>query len=158
MRPLLIAALFVPLIAPAAAWAECQGAAVDACFRPGPTSCEARIVAEIDGAGLSVMVQAYGFTSVPIIQAIGRAKGRGADVRAILDKDNRQARYTGATYLGNAGVPVRIDDRVSIAHNKVIVIDGETVIGGSFNYTGSAERRNAENVTIIRSGCVAAGR
>jgi phosphatidylserine/phosphatidylglycerophosphate/cardiolipin synthase-like enzyme len=37
-----------------------------------------------------------------------------------------------------------------IAHNKVMVIDGETVITGSFNFTKAAEEKNAENLLIIR--------
>jgi phosphatidylserine/phosphatidylglycerophosphate/cardiolipin synthase-like enzyme len=36
-----------------------------------------------------------------------------------------------------------------------MIIDGELVIGGSYNYTGSAETRNAENVTFTTSQCVA---
>src|SRR5438309_6038372 len=53
--------------------------------------------------------------------------------------------------MANAGVPVWIDDAPAIAHNKIIVIDRRIVIGGSYNYTASAERRNAENVTFIDS-------
>jgi phospholipase D len=140
---------------PAIAHAACEGASVDICFRPGADSCEAKIVDEIDHSETSLLVQAYGFTSTPIIQSLRRAHDRGVVVRVLLDKDNDQPRYTGATYLTNAAVPVRIDDRVTIAHNKVIVIDGKTTIGGSFNYTVSAEKRNAENVTFVRSQCVA---
>jgi phospholipase D len=44
---------------------------------------------------------------------------------------------------------------VAIAHNKLIIIDGKTVIGGSYNFTISAEGRNAENVTFIDSQDVA---
>jgi len=91
------------------------------------------IVREIDAANATLLVQAYNFTSPPIIQALGRAKDRGVDVRAILDRSNEQPRYTGATYLANHGIPVLIDDRVAIAHNKVMIIDGQTVITGSFN-------------------------
>jgi phosphatidylserine/phosphatidylglycerophosphate/cardiolipin synthase-like enzyme len=36
-----------------------------------------------------------------------------------------------------------------IAHNKVIIIDGETVITGSFNFTKAAEENNAENLLVI---------
>jgi phosphatidylserine/phosphatidylglycerophosphate/cardiolipin synthase-like enzyme len=140
-------------------FAACMQASVDVCFRPGQTSCEAEIVKAIDGAERSLLVQAYGFTDPAIIHAIGNAEKRGVRVRAILDKENRpkpgKSRYTGATYLRNAGVPVRIDDAVAIAHNKVMVIDGDLVIGGSYNYTKSAEARNAENVTFTRSACVA---
>ena len=42
-----------------------------------------------------------------------------------------------------------IDDRVAIAHNKVLVIDGKHVITGSFNFTRAAQSRNAENVLVV---------
>ena len=38
-----------------------------------------------------------------------------------------------------------------IAHNKVMILDGQTVITGSFNFTKSAEEGNAENLLIIHS-------
>ena len=139
----------------APAFSACSQATVDVCFRPGETSCESAIIGAIDGAKSSLLIQAYGFTDSQIIHAIGEAEKRGVVVRVILDKENRQPRYTGATYLRNAGIPVRIDDKVAIAHNKVMVIDGETVIGGSYNYTRSAEDKNAENVTFTKSACVA---
>jgi phosphatidylserine/phosphatidylglycerophosphate/cardiolipin synthase-like enzyme len=44
----------------------------------------------------------------------------------------------------------------TLAHNKVSVIDGETVIGGSFNYTKAAQDKHAENVEITRDKTVAA--
>jgi phosphatidylserine/phosphatidylglycerophosphate/cardiolipin synthase-like enzyme len=44
---------------------------------------------------------------------------------------------------------VVIDDKHNIAHNKVMVIDGERVITGSFNFTTSAEKNNAENLLVI---------
>jgi phosphatidylserine/phosphatidylglycerophosphate/cardiolipin synthase-like enzyme len=43
-----------------------------------------------------------------------------------------------------------VDDKVRIAHNKVIVIDGKTLIGGSYNFSATAEKHNAENVLIIK--------
>lgn len=142
------------------AFAACNEASVDVCFRPGNTSCAARIVDALAGARRTVLVQAYGFTNPEIIQAIGAAHRRGVDVRVVLDKTNTPKRdgkphYTGATYLANAEVPVRIDEKVAIAHNKVMVIDAELVIGGSYNFTRSAEDRNAENVTFTRSACIA---
>lgn len=125
------------------------------CFVPGE-DCARAIVAELDAAQSEILVQAYGLTSPAIIQALGRASERpGLQVRAILDRTNEQARYTGATYLANHGIPVLIDDRVAVAHNKVIIVDRETVITGSFNFTESAQRRNAENVLIVRGRSLA---
>jgi phosphatidylserine/phosphatidylglycerophosphate/cardiolipin synthase-like enzyme len=40
-------------------------------------------------------------------------------------------------------------------HNKVMVIDGQTVVTGSFNFTKAAENSNAENVLIIHDGSLA---
>ncbi len=37
-----------------------------------------------------------------------------------------------------------------IAHNEIMIIDGETVITGSFNFTKAAEEKNAENLLVIR--------
>jgi len=36
-----------------------------------------------------------------------------------------------------------------------MVIDGETVITGSFNFTKQAEEKNAENLLVIRDGKLA---
>jgi phosphatidylserine/phosphatidylglycerophosphate/cardiolipin synthase-like enzyme len=41
------------------------------------------------------------------------------------------------------------------AHYKVIVLDGETVITGSFNFTKAVEEKNAENLLIIRDKAIA---
>ena len=82
------------------------------------------------------------------------------DVAAILDKsqdrqDDARGRYSPAIYLAHAGTRVLIDDEPAIAHNKVIVIDGRTVLTGSFNFTLSADTRNAENVVVLESANVA---
>lgn len=111
--------------------------------------CTQAVVDALNGAKKTVLVQAYSFTSMPIAKALVEAKKRGVDVRVILDKSQRTERYSGATFLANEGVPVSIDAAHKIAHNKVMVIDGEQVITGSFNFTKSAEEGNAENVLLI---------
>jgi len=128
-------------------------AKISVCFTPAE-QCEAKIIDAIDRARSSIRVQAYGFTSLPIIHALQRAAGRGAEVLAILDKTNER-KYSGATLLEAAGVPVWIDFEPVIAHNKIIVIDDHLVIGGSYNYTAAAQKRNAENVTFTESAGIA---
>jgi phosphatidylserine/phosphatidylglycerophosphate/cardiolipin synthase-like enzyme len=128
---------------------------LQACFTPGE-DCTTLIVRQIDGAKSELLVQAYGLTSAPIIQALGRAKERGVDAKVILDRINEQKRYTAATYLKNHGIDVLIDDAVVIAHNKVMVIDRRNVITGSFNFTRAAHAKNAENVLLITDDLVLA--
>jgi phosphatidylserine/phosphatidylglycerophosphate/cardiolipin synthase-like enzyme len=43
-----------------------------------------------------------------------------------------------------------IDSAHAIAHNKVMILDGKTVITGSFNFTKAAEEKNAENLLTIK--------
>ena len=54
------------------------------------------------------------------------------------------------------GIPVKIDAKHAIAHNKVMVIDDQTVITGSFNFTKAAEEQNAENLLVIYDKVLAA--
>ena len=58
-------------------------------------------------------------------------------------------------FLAHAGVKTLIDAKHAIAHNKIMIIDGEIVITGSFNFTKSAEERNAENLLVIRDRTLA---
>ena len=113
--------------------------------------CTDAIVREIGKAKTEILVQAYSFTSAPIAKALTNAHKRGLKVEAILDKSQRSERYTSATYLNNVGIPVYIDSVHAIAHNKIMIVDQETVITGSFNFTKAAEQKNAENLLIIRN-------
>jgi phospholipase D len=139
-------------------------AEVSVCFVPAQ-ECDTPVVQAIAAARTAIRVQAYGFTSPVILRALADARMRGVDVQAVLDKsddrierddsDARTRRISGARFTAEANIPTWIDDSVAIAHNKVIIIDGHLVIGGSYNYTASAEHRNAENVTFIDARAVA---
>ena len=110
----------------------------------------ALIIRTIGEAKKTIKVQAYSFTNADIAKALLDAHKRGVNVRVVLDKSQETEKYTSATFLANAGVPVRIDNDFAIAHSKIMILDEETVITGSFNFTKAAEERNAENVLVIR--------
>src|SRR5206468_10878650 len=94
-------------------------------------------------------------TSPPIAKALTEAHQRGVKIQVILDKSNRTDRYSAATFTHNYGIPTFIDERHAIAHNKVIIIDGQTVVTGSFNFTKQAEEHNAENLLVIEDSALA---
>lgn len=113
------------------------------------------VVQAIDATTTSALVQAYSFTSAPISAALIRAHARGVDVRIVLDRGQIGERSQ-ADECEAAGIPVLFDRKHAIAHNKVMVLDGKTVITGSFNFTGGAEERNAENMLVIHDEGLAA--
>ena len=60
-----------------------------------------------------------------------------------------------AEFIVQNGVPTFIDDKHTTAHNKLIIIDGNVVITGSFNFTDQSENENAENLLVIRDKGIA---
>jgi phosphatidylserine/phosphatidylglycerophosphate/cardiolipin synthase-like enzyme len=117
--------------------------------------CTDAIVGEIKSARTSILIQAYSFTSAPIAKAMVEAHRRGVHVEIILDRSHKTTTYSSADFLLHAGIPVLIDSEHAIAHNKIMIIDGQTVITGSFNFTKQAEQSNAENLLVIRDKILA---
>ena len=107
------------------------------CFTPGG-NCTDLIVNAVGGAKTSILVQAYSFTSAPIAKALLDAHKRGVRGEVILDRSQRTEKYSSADFLANQGVPTKIDAAPAMPYNKVIIVDGETVITGSFNFTKAA--------------------
>ena len=122
---------------------------VEVFFSPKGSATDA-VVQEIHSARQEILVQAYSFTSKPIAKALIDARKRGVKIEVVLDKSNATAKYSAATFIYNAGIPVLIDDMHAIAHNKIIIIDASTLITGSFNFTSAAENKNAENLLVIK--------
>ena len=122
---------------------------IDVYFSPRGGATEA-IVSEINNARTEILVQAYSFTSKPIAKALIEAKKRGIRIEAVLDRSQRSEKYSSADFIAHAGIPTYIDDNHAIAHNKIIIIDKQVLVTGSFNFTKSAEERNAENLLILK--------
>jgi phosphatidylserine/phosphatidylglycerophosphate/cardiolipin synthase-like enzyme len=117
--------------------------------------CTQAIVNEQNKAKTSILMQAYSFTSAPIAKALLNAHKKVVKVEVILDKSNLTEKYSSLDILRNSGIPTRIDAAHAIAHNKVMIIDGEVVITGSFNFTRATEEKNAENLLVMRDRALA---
>ena len=111
--------------------------------------CTAAVCHAIDEARQEVLVQSYSFTSVPISNALLAAHQRGLAVVVILDDGMAREKNGEGPLLAQEGVRVYTDAAHAIAHNKVMILDGKTVLTGSFNYTNAAENANAENLLRI---------
>ena len=124
-------------------------ASVTAGFSPGGSALDL-ILQFTSSAQQSTDVAAYDLTSRPVVQALSAAIARGVKVRLVADEKKSRDRWSLVSQLACAGVDVRLNGMYSIMHNKFIVADGSAVETGSFNYTSSAEKRNAENAMVIK--------
>ena len=77
-------------------------------------------------------------------------------MHVILDKSQRTQKYSCADLLVQSGIKTCIGASQPIAHNKVMIIDSQFIITGSFNFSKAAEEANAENVLIMEDMDLAA--
>jgi phosphatidylserine/phosphatidylglycerophosphate/cardiolipin synthase-like enzyme len=117
--------------------------------------CDDLLTGLIRGAKDRIYVAIYSFTSDRLAEALIEARRRGVDVRVVMER--REANVTGSEYprLLGAGVDVRLDANPGLMHHKFMVIDGEIVVTGSYNWSAAAEERNDENLVVIRDKGVA---
>lgn len=121
---------------------------IQVCFSPHG-QCLEQILAQIKRAEESIKVQGYSFTSLPIAMALIEAKEKGIKVEIILDKSQKRAPHSQFNRFLNEGMALWVDHKPAIQHNKVMIIDGKTLLTGSYNWTNAAEHRNAENLLMI---------
>jgi phosphatidylserine/phosphatidylglycerophosphate/cardiolipin synthase-like enzyme len=117
------------------------------------------VLRAIGSARKTIRVQMYALTLQEIVSALLKAKRRGVDVRVIVDRsqlnDDRSDAYR-VSALASGGVTVLVDSVPGLMHNKVMIVDVEKVLTGSFNYTWAAERYNAENLLVLHDPALAA--
>jgi len=111
----------------------------------------------LQGAQTSIYFLAYSFTSDPLSRVIRQRAESGVTVAGVMDA-NQARTNMGAEYdmFRSAGLDVRLDGEDGLMHNKVLIIDGQTVVLGSYNFTASAARYNDENIVVLHSPQVAA--
>ena len=124
---------------------------------------EVLVCETIASARKQVLVQAYLLTSKKVTWALIDAHRRGIDVRVLLDAEQLgRAAPSMAPMLNTAGIPVWLETKYQNAHNKIIVIDAgrpdAVVVTGSFNFTWTAQHKNAENMLIARNNSTLAAR
>ena len=115
-------------------------------------SARALVLDAINSAHHSIDMMAYTFQSADIVQALVDAQKRGVTVRAVIDKKrNQNTTSQKAIALATAsGINIRLDSHYHIQHDKLMIVDGNTLETGSFNFAKSAEFANSENVLVIR--------
>jgi len=117
---------------------------------------EQRILNELDAASEQILLAMYSFTDDELGAALVRAHQRGVDVYVLMD-EGQDSEAAGREWpkLIAAGVPTAVEHQAGYLHHKFVVIDQEKVITGSYDWTGSANDENFENVVVIECSQVA---
>lgn len=108
------------------------------------------LLKEIRSAKKSIHFMAFSFTHDALGDAMRDRFKSDIEVQGVFEKRQIDERYTEYNVMKDAGLQVVQDKNRGAMHHKVIVIDGETVITGSYNFSKNAETRNRENLLIIK--------
>lgn len=109
-----------------------------------------RLIQEIDSAKKCIKLAMYSFSHPEIIRALARAQERGVDLEIYLDKQMRFADYLkkqkGFEEIRRA---VRFSKKPFLMHHKCALIDDETFIMGSTNWTQAGFMKNQDFLLIF---------
>ncbi len=124
---------------------------------------EEAVIRAIEAARATVDIAMFSFYSQPIAEALLTAKERGVVVRLVLDysqsrimKLDEWFSYHGIEVKLLAGPDEHGPSMFEKNHNKFMIVDGELLETGSFNYTGNAEENNYENANFIKDALTVA--
>lgn len=95
----------------------------------------------------------FSFTNEDIAEAL--ITKNNLDIRGIVDSGQASSRFSQFKKLQEFGVGIKKDSNKYKMHNKVFIIDNQTVATGSFNPTLSADTRNDENLLIMHDKKIA---
>lgn len=110
------------------------------------------IAAAIEQAQSEILFMAFSFTNESIGEAMIAKAEAGLTVQGVFETTGSDTDFSyfppmREVELGN--LQVRQDGNNRFMHHKVIIIDRQTVIFGSFNFTDSANDSNDENILIV---------
>ena len=109
------------------------------------------LLKEIKSAEKSIYFMAFAFTHDKLGKTMRDRYKRGVLVEGVFDRSqNQKDKYSEYEPMKKEGLSVRMNNNSGKMHHKVIVIDEETVITGSYNFSKRAEEQNSENLLIIK--------
>lgn len=108
------------------------------------------LLKEIGSAKKSIHFMAFSFTQDALSSAMQDRFESGVAVRGVFEERRVNNEYSRYKQMRAAGLRVVQDGNPGAMHHKVIVIDEETVITGSYNFSKNAEEHNSENLLIIK--------
>ena len=105
----------------------------------------------IEQAESQIRFMAFSFTHDDLGAAMLAQAEAGVDVSGIFETRGSETEYSEMPAMYCAGLSVRQDGNPGTFHHKVIILDDDTVITGSLNFSENADSSNDENVVVITS-------
>jgi phosphatidylserine/phosphatidylglycerophosphate/cardiolipin synthase-like enzyme len=126
-----------------------DGTPIEVYFSPDD-GVQARLVDLVNSANRSIYFMAFSFTADEIGDAVRSRAREGVRVAGVMEGEQVNSNAgTEFDAFQQAGLDVLRDGNNGQMHHKVMIIDENTIIFGSYNFTNSAETRNDENLIVV---------
>ena len=111
--------------------------------------CENQVIRLLDSAQNKIQIAVYSINNTQITQALLRAHERGIPIQILTDRTQASGKKASAPLLKKEGIDIKVHSKHRIEHNKFMVVDENTVITGSYNWTNPASLKNSENCLLV---------
>lgn len=124
---------------------------IDIYFSPYDNGINDGILPVINGAKKYIYIPVFLITEPRIISSLINAKERGVDIKVIVDASNASNKTSRHRELRNAGIKVKTENYAGKMHSKTIIVDDEYLVIGSMNFSKSGEKKNDENMIVLKN-------
>lgn len=132
----------------------------DLIFSPGNGVMD-YLVSEVNRPGtVNINFMIFSFTHEDLVNAMIERYEGGASVMGIFDES--QLLFSSEEILARYGIPCRVDGNHYVEyfhggklHHKVMILNDERVVTGSYNWSFSADEYNDENLLVVNSSSIA---
>jgi phosphatidylserine/phosphatidylglycerophosphate/cardiolipin synthase-like enzyme len=127
-----------------------EGIRIESYFAPEDQVAD-RLVDLLGQAEDSIRFMAFSFTDDRLGDVMMRQHEAGLTVQGVFERRNADPVYSEFGRMSDAEprMDVRLDGNTYMMHHKVIIVDDEAVVLGSFNFSEAADTMNDENVLIL---------
>ena len=125
-----------------------QGHKMEVLFSPEDPVQE-RVLDILRGAQKHIVFMAFSFTDDAMGKVLAEKAAAGVLVQGVFERSGAGSKYSEYGRLKRAGADVKKDGNKGIMHHKVMIVDDNTVITGSYNFSKNANKSNDENVVIL---------
>lgn len=120
-------------------------------FSPQDNTVNNAILPAIDSAREFIDVAMFYLTAKPIVRSLCAAVARGVRVKIILDAVANRHPSSPFQELSTCGADVKVENWGGKMHMKTAIIDKNTVILGSMNWSARGNSANDENTMVIKN-------
>ncbi len=119
-------------------------------FLPDDRGAVTHIKGLIEGARKTLRIAMFTWTRRDFAQAVIDASKRGVKVEVLMDYTSSQGASANIMkFLIQRGIPVRLSQGNGLLHHKLMIVDGQTLVNGSANWTKNAFTQNDDCFLVL---------